>query len=198
MVSIPALSLPPPFQCAKPSVRSRVLAFSGLVFWGVGWLAPSVHGFGYEATKAPFRERFALHLNGLSSHFGESENAVNEVNYGLGLTYDLGRVRSESRLLDNGLVTFNADVYLDSFEDLGFAFGVAFQKKLIGPIDFGLHLGLVHEDNIVDKGGTTLFPFLFPFVETRFDLPVNLRVTLIPPLDGYTEGLLTFQALLRF
>lgn len=158
----------------------------------------TVHAFAYEAIKDPFRERFVLHLNGLSTHFGSGENEVNELNYGLGLTYDLGRIRSENDFLDSGVISFKADVYRDSFSDLGYAIGVAFQKRLIGPIDLGLHVGLIHEDNIVEKGGTYLFPFLLPFVETTFDFPVNLRVTLIPPLNGYTEGLLTFQALLRF
>ncbi len=158
----------------------------------------TVHAFAYEAIKDPFRERFVLHLNGLSTHFGDSENELNELNYGLGLTYDLGRIRSDNEFLDNGVISFNADIYRDSFNDLGYAIGVAFQKRLIGRLNLGLHAGLIREDSIVEKGGTYLFPFLFPFVETTFDLPVNLRATLIPPLNGYTEGLLTFQALLRF
>ena len=96
------------------------------------------------------------------------------------------------------MFTFNTDIYRDSFFELGYAFGVALQNKLIGPVDFGLQVGFVHEDNIVDKGGWYLFPYLVPFLETNFDYPVNCRMTLVPPLEGYSNGLLTFQLLVRF
>jgi hypothetical protein len=176
---------------------------------GAGWFAilvlivtvltgRSLHGFEYEPIKDPFRERIALHLNGLSYHFGGSDNEINELNYGLGFTYDLGRLSSESRVLNNAVFTLNADIYRDSFSELGFAFGVGIQNKLIGPIDLGFQVGIVHENNLVDKGGGYLFPYLFPYVETTFDFPVNCRVMLIPPVGGLTEGVLTLQFLVRF
>jgi hypothetical protein len=158
----------------------------------------SLHGFEYEPIKDPFRDRIVLHVNGLSYHFGGSDKDLNELNWGLGATYDLGRLSSGSRILNNAVFTFNTDIYRDSFYDMGYAFGVALQNKLIGPVDFGLHAGFVHEDNIVDKGGWYLFPYLVPFLETTFDMPVNCRMTLVPPLEGYSKGLLTFQFLVRF
>ncbi|RKX33139.1 MAG: hypothetical protein DRP71_10910 [Verrucomicrobia bacterium] len=173
-----------------------------VVLWiGLLLLLPGIKradGFDYEPIKDPFRERFVLHLNGLSFHIGGSSNDLNELNYGLGFSYDLGRLSSGSRVLNNAVFTFSADIYRDSFYDLGYAFGVALQNRLIGPIDFGLQVGLIHEDNLVDKSGWYLHPYLFPFLETTFDFPVNCRVILIPPVGDLTEGVVTVQFLVRF
>ena len=134
----------------------------------------------------------------MSYHFGRSSNEINERNWGLGFGYDFGRLRSESRILDGAVFSFNADVYSDSFSEFGYAFGVSVQNKLIGPIDLGLIAGLIHENNVVDKGGWYLTPYLLPFLETTFDFPVNARLTLVPPLGSLTEGFLTLQAVVRF
>jgi hypothetical protein len=161
-------------------------------------LARPLYGFEYEPIKDPFRERFILHLNGLSYHFGGSTNELNETNWGAGFGYDFARLRSESVILEGAVLSVNVDLYSDSFSEFGYAFGASFQNKLVGPIDWGLMVGLVHENNIVEKGGFYLFPFLLPFWETTFDFPVNARLTLVPPFGGYSEGLLTLQALVRF
>lgn len=154
--------------------------------------------FDYEPIKDPFRDRFILHVNGLSYHLGGSENELNEQNWGAGFGFDFGRLRCGSRILNEAVISLNADLYSDSFAEFGYAFGVSIQNKLVGPIDLGLHLGFVHENNIVDKGGWVLFPFLVPYLETTFDFPVNCRLTIVPPLSGYSNGFLTFQALVRF
>lgn len=161
-------------------------------------LARPLSGLEYEANKDPFRDRFILHINGLSYHFGGSVNELNEQNWGAGFGYDFARLHSGSVILDGAVLSFNLDLYSDSFSEFGYGFGVSFQNKLFGPFDWGLQVGLVHEDNIVDKGGFYLFPFLVPFWETTFDFPVNARLTLVPPLSGYSDGLLILQALVRF
>lgn len=152
----------------------------------------------YEAIKDPFWDRFILHVNGLSYHIGGSENELNEKNWGAGVGYDFGRLKSGSRILNEAVISLNGDLYSDSFAEFGFAFGVSIQNKLVGPIDLGLQVGFVHENNIVAKGGWYLFPFLVPFLETTFDFPVNCRLSFVPPLEGYSDGLLTFQGLVRF
>jgi len=159
---------------------------------------PSLQALEYEPVRGAFSDRCILHVNGLSYHFGGSSNELNEKNWGLGFGYEIGRLGSESKIFNRAIVSINTDFYRDSFAGFGYAFGVALQNRLIGPIDLGLQVGLVHEDNIVDKGGLYLFPFLVPFLETKFDFPVNYRITLVPPLNGFSKGLLTFQALVRF
>lgn len=157
-----------------------------------------LHGLDYEPIKDPFRDRFILHLNGLSYHFGGSDEELNEQNWGIGFGYDFGRLSSGSRILDQAVFSFSSEFYSDSFAEFGFALGVSVQNKLVGPIDLGLNAGLLHENNIQEKGGSYLTPFLLPFLETTFDFPVNARLTLIPPWGGLTEGVLTLQALVRF
>ncbi len=161
-------------------------------------LVQSAHGVDYEAIKDPFRDRFVLHVNGLSYHIGGSVNELNEENWGLGFGYDFGRLSSGSVLWDGGILSINVDLYSDSFAEFGYAFGASFQNTLVGPIDWGVQVGLVHENNIVDKGGLYLFPYLVPFLETTFDFPVNVRMTLVPPVHTFSDGLLTLQALVRF
>jgi hypothetical protein len=152
----------------------------------------------YEAIKDPFWDRFILHVNGLSYHVGGSSNELNERNWGAGAGYDIGRLESGGWFLNEAVISLNADLYSDSFAEFGYAFGVSIQQKLVGPIDLGAQAGFVHENNIVDKGGWYLFPFLVPFLETTFEFPVNCRLTFVPPLEGYSDGLLTLQALVRF
>lgn len=182
----------------------RLSLFPGRTSWVVlalllfPMLARPLCGVEYEAIKDPFRERFILHLSGLSYHFGGSVNELNEQNWGAGFGYDFGRLKSGSKILDGAVFSLNVDLYSDSFSEFGYAFGASFQNGLLGPIDWGLQVGLVHENNIVDKGGYYLFPFLVPFLETTFDFPVNARLILVPPLQGYSDGFLALQALVRF
>ena len=183
--------------CFRSIIGSKTLPWLAL-FMGFVVTAATLRAFQYEAIKDPFRERFTLHLNGLSTHFGGSANDLNEVNWGIGGGYDLGRLASESVITNGAVFSLSVDFYSDSFSQPGYAFGVALQNKLVGPIDLGFQVGLIHEDNLVDKGGWYLTPFLFPYLETRFDFPVNLRMSLIPPLGTLTKGVLTLQALIRF
>ncbi|MEZ5276960.1 MAG: hypothetical protein R3F07_11320 [Opitutaceae bacterium] len=184
-------------DCLRTISGSKIFAWLAL-FLGFAATTAPLRAFQYEAIKDPFRERFTLHLNGLSSHFGGSSNDLNEVNWGLGAGYDLGRLGSESRILNGAVVSLSVDFYSDSFSEPGYAFGVALQNKLAGPIDLGFQVGLIHEDNLMDKGSWYLTPFLVPYLETTFDFPVNLRMSLIPPIGDLTKGVLTLQALIRF
>ena len=56
---------------------------------------------------------------------------LNEFNYGLGFTYNIGGLMSNTRFLDKVIVAIEADIYSDSFSDVGYAFGL----KLFGRDD---------------------------------------------------------------
>lgn len=183
--------------CFRSIFGSKTVACLAL-FMGFAVTAAPLQAFAYEAIKDPFRERFTLHINGLSNHFGGSTNDLNEVNWGIGGGYDLGRLSSEGVILNNAVLSLSVDFYSDSFSQPGFAIGLALQNKLVGPIDLGVQVGLIHEDNLEEKGGWYLTPFLFPYLETTFDFPVNVRMLLIPPVGDLTQGVFTLQALIRF
>jgi hypothetical protein len=141
-------------------------------------------------------ERLSLHINGLSYHFEGDRDELNEFNYGLGFSYYMGEIQSESWFLNDFKVFIEADVYSDSFSDLGYLFGASVQRRLWKQIDWGVNLGLIHEDNLKEKSDLYLHPFAFPYVQTNFDLPFNARILYVPPV--HNGGIIALQMLLSF
>lgn len=169
-------------------------AFAGAVcFVAVGALHLSAAEF--KRSNAPARERLLVHINGLSCHFSSERDRLNELNHGLGLSYHLGTIESGSRLLDGVRVFAEADVYSDSFSDLGFLFGASFQRRLFGRLDWGVNIGLIHEDNLQEKSGLYLFPYLFPFVQTTVNTRINARILFVPPV--HNDGIIALQLIVR-
>lgn len=135
--------------------------------------------------------KFTLHINGYAYHFKRSGH--NEKNYGAGLSYHHGQIKSENELLNESRVAFELDIFRDSFSDIGYAAGVTWQKQLFNSLDWGLKLGFVHEDHLWDTEDMYLVPYLLPFVESRWKTPVNVRMTLTPPLGDLSNGMVFFQ-----
>lgn len=129
-------------------------------------------------------ERLFLHLDGISYHFAGDRHTLNEENYGLGFSYYMGKFESESWFLNDFKVFAEADIYSDSFSALGYLFGASFQRRLWKQLDWGLNLGLIHEDNLKEKSGLYLYPYAFPYVQTTFDFPINARVLYVPPVHN--------------
>ncbi len=146
---------------------------------------------------APFNERWKLKINGLTHHFS-SDSDVNECNYGLGFAYSLGELDCKWALFDGLKTAVEVDAYNDSYEDLGYSIGVAFQKPLTDklPLDWGLHVGLIHEDHLAKKSGLFLHPYVFPYLETTFHFPVNARVLAFPPV--HNDGIIALQLIVKF
>jgi hypothetical protein len=146
--------------------------------------------------KQAFREAASLHINGLSYHNASDRSELNEVNHGLGFGYYIGKLESEWSLLQGAAVSAEIECYSDSFSKFAYLCGLTFQKELTGYLDFGINVGLIHEDHLVDDIGLYLVPYLFPYLETNFDTPINARLTFIPPVAN--EGLITMQLIVRF
>jgi hypothetical protein len=151
----------------------------------------------YEPIKDPFQDRFSLHLNGYSIHFSTNKDRLTEDNWGVGFGYDLGRISSESILLEQAVLSFNSEFYRDSFSNFGYAAGVTLQKRIFEFLDFGVGFGLVHEDHIEDNHGSIIIPYVLPYVATTFDFPANFRATVVPSLGDLTNDMITFQLLIR-
>ena len=152
----------------------------------------------YEPTTDPFRDRFVLHLSGLSHHVAGNKDRLTEQNLGVGFGYELGRFSSESILLNQAVISFNSEFYLDSFAQFGYAIGMTLQNKVFEFLDFGLGFGLIHEDHILEDHGYYIVPYVLPYLETTFDFPANLRMTVVPPVSGLTDGVATLQMIVRF
>jgi len=148
-------------------------------------------------TELPSNQRWKLKLNGITHHFS-TDSDLNEYNYGLGFAYLLGEIDCEWALFDELSAAFEIDAYYDSFEEFGYSIAVAFQKPLTQklPLDWGLHVGLIHENNLEDKSGFYLHPYVFPFLETTFDFPVNARILAFPPI--HNEGIVALQLMVDF
>jgi hypothetical protein len=121
---------------------------------------------------------------------------LNEFNYGLGLTYNLGELMSDTRILNKVVVSIEADIYSDSFSELGYLFGVSFQRRLFEKLDWGVNIGLIHEKSLQEKSDLYLHPFLFPYLQTNFDHPVNVRILYVPPV--LNEGIFAAQLIVSF
>lgn len=137
-----------------------------------------------------------LHINGYSYHFSSDRNKLNEFNYGFGFSYYLGHLQSSSPIVNDLQVFAEVDLYSDSFSETGYLFGASFQKPLLKKLDFGLHFGLIHENNLQDKSGLFLHPYLFPYLQTNYDAPINARILFIPPI--HNKGIIAAQAMIRF
>jgi hypothetical protein len=146
--------------------------------------------------KQPFREAATVHINGFSYHKAADRSELNEANYGLGFGYYLGTLESDWPLLKGAAVSVETELYSDSFSKFAYLCGVTFQKELTGYLDYGINVGLIHEDHLVDDIGLYLVPYLFPYLQTRFDTAINARLTIIPPVGN--KGVFALQLIARF
>ena len=137
----------------------------------------------------------ALHVNGRSYHFARKGQV--EFNYGLGFSVSLVRLNSGSPILDGAKLGFEFDEYRDSFGHTAFSVGGFLQQGLSGHWDWGAKFGLDHETSITQHG-LYVFPYVVPYVESKFRFPVNIRVIFIPPVPSYTDGFLAFQGIVKF
>ena len=172
--------------------RKTLIAGLSLAALGV----PPLSGTEFVRSHAPMSERLSLHINGISFHFSSDRHTLNEVNYGLGVSAYMGRFESESPLLDDVKVFAEADFYSDSFSTFGYLFGVSFERRLWKQLNWGVNLGLIHEDNLERKSGSYLFPYVVPFVQTNFDFPVNGRILFVPPV--HNDGIIALQLIVDF
>jgi hypothetical protein len=153
-------------------------------------------GTEFMRLRSSMSERLSLHVNGISYHFKGDRDTLNEFNYGLGFSYYMGEFKSESWFLNDFKIFAEADVYSDSFSALGYLFGAAAQRRLWGSIDWGVNVGLIHEDNLKEKSGLYLYPYAFPYLQTNFDFPINGRILYVPPV--HNGGILALQLMVDF
>ena len=121
---------------------------------------------------------------------------LNESYYGIDLTYNLDELMSDTRILNKVVVSIEADIYSDSFSELGYLFGVSFQRRLFEKLDCGVIMGLIDEINLLEKLDLYVHPFLFPNLQTNFDHPVNVRILYVPPV--HKEGIVAPQLIVSF
>ena len=153
-------------------------------------------GLDFIREHKPLREALSLHLNGLSYHKSSDRSELNQVNYGFGLGYYLGRLKSNGILLNNAKVSAETEFYSDSFAKLAFLCGATFQQPLSAHLDYGINVGLIYENHLVDNTGQHVLPYLFPYLETSFDTAINARLTVVPPVAN--KGVVVLQLITRF
>jgi len=134
----------------------------------------------------PSENKFTLHINGYAYHFSRDDH--NEKNFGVGFSSSFGQMKSDNSLINNGLLAIEADIYKDSFSDVGYAVGLSWQKPFSESWNWGLRAGVGHEDQASENCGMYLIPYIFPFVESHWHSPLNIRVMLVPPFGDLTHG----------
>lgn len=159
-------------------------------------LSQSISATGFIREKEPLNESLLLHIDGLSYHFASDRSTLNEENWGLGFSYKLGRIESKYKLLNNVKVFAETDVYSDSFSQLAYLFGATFQKKFNNQLEYGINIGLIHEENLQEKSDLYLHPYIFPYLQTNFNTRFNARFSFVPPVQN--EGIVTLQLITRF
>lgn len=141
-------------------------------------------------------DSLSLHINAMSYHLSADRSELNEENLGLGLSCRLGRFDSSVLILNKVKVFAEFDLYSDSFSEFGYTLGTAFQKKLFKQLDYGFSVGLMHENNLEEKSGLYLHPYIIPYLQTRFDGFLNARVHVVPPVQN--KGFVTLQLIVDF
>ena len=170
----------------NPGTMNRL----GKPYFFVLLLVPFSISFAQESGSSD--DAFRLQINGIGLHFDKGKN-TNQENWGLGIQRSLGIIESEESLFTGWRKFWELDVYKDSYSDaaLSSAFGV--QRSVARYLDFGFRAGLVYERGLKKSAGSPIFPALLPFIETSFDIPVNLRATVVPPISSLTDGLVSLQ-----
>ena len=176
-------------------LSSRATWLFTTLYWTFA-MSSQTAGLEFIREHKPLREALALHINGVSYHKASDRAELNQVNYGFGVGYYLGTIESGWSLIDDAEVSAEAEFYSDSFSSFAYLGGVTLQKQLTTYLDYGINIGFIHEDHLVDDIGLCLVPYIFPYLETSFDTAINARLTIIPPVGN--KGVLALQLIARF
>ncbi len=127
-----------------------------------------------------------------------NKSKVNDFPLGLGLAYDFDIIRSDSVFLNNTLMSAEFSIFKDS--DFGYPSGflaTTFRKNIIDELQLGFGAGLVYTTQLKRLSGSPILPFIFPFMQTDFKFPLNLRVVYIPSVSDFKSQQIFFTVFIK-
>ena len=122
----------------------------------------------------------------VSWHLDDIKSKVSDFPMGLGFSYDFGLLGQDFGFLNSTIMSAEFNIFRDS--DFGYPSayaGVTFRKNIFDQLQAGIGTGLIYTTQLQDLSGSPILPFAFPFIQTDFNFPLNLRMIYIPSVSDF-------------
>jgi hypothetical protein len=144
-----------------------------------------------------------LALSPFSWHIDYTEPDVNNFPMGVGAAYDFEIINPNygffNHLIQDSIVSLEFNIFRDS--DFGYPagyVGLSLRRNIFAsPIQVGSAIGLLHTTQLQELSGSPVLPFMLPFLQTDFDIPVNLRIVYIPSFADYNSQQVFFTLMIK-
>lgn len=144
-----------------------------------------------------------LALSPFSWHIDYTEPDVNNFPMGVGAAYDFEIINPNygffNHLVQDSIVSLEFNIFRDS--DFGYPagyVGLSLRRNIFAsPIQMGSAIGLLHTTQLQELSGSPVLPFMLPFLQTDFDIPVNLRIVYIPSFADYNSQQVFFTLMIK-
>lgn len=144
-----------------------------------------------------------LALSPISWHIDYTEPDVNNFPMGVGAAYDFEIINPNygffNHLVQDSIVSLEFNIFRDS--DFGYPagyVGLGLRRNIFAsPIQVGSAIGLLHTTQLQELSGSPVLPFMLPFLQTDFDIPVNLRIVYIPSFADYNSQQVFFTLMIK-
>jgi len=116
---------------------------------------------------------------------------TNDFLMGIGVAYDFKVLDGDYGFFNWFLKDSTMDVEFNVFRDSDYGYpsaylGVGIRKNIFDlPLQTGMAMGLIYTTQLQKLSGSPVLPFVFPFLQTDFEFPLNLRVTYIPSVSDF-------------
>ena len=160
---------------------------------------PTSKAYEKKDVKRLFDEKkIHIHFNGYTIHFTNDDPEINEFLYGAGISWDVYYFDSKDSIFDGTMIALEGDAFNDSLGQFAYSLGFSARKNIFSWMAAGVNVGVMNKQNVKADTGYPVFPFLFPFLQTTFNFPLNLRFTWIPPVRKKTDNQMTIQLMYSF
>ena len=143
-------------------------------------------------------KKIHIHFNGYTLHITNDDPEINSFLYGAGITWDIHQFESDISMFDGSILALEADAANDSLGQFAYLVGASWRKRVLPWVALGINAGIMNKQNVKADSGYPVFPYAFPFVQTTFDFPVNLRFMWVPPVRKKTDNQIMMQLLYSF
>lgn len=144
-----------------------------------------------------------LAISPISWHIDYTEPDVNNFPMGVGAAYDFEIINPNygflNHLVQDSIVSLEFNIFRDS--DFGYPagyIGLSLRRNIFAsPIQVGSAIGLLYTTQLQELSGSPVLPFMLPFLQTDFDIPVNLRIIYIPSFMDYNSQQVFFTLMIE-
>ncbi|QUS62481.1 hypothetical protein IQE94_09255 [Synechocystis sp. PCC 7339] len=144
-----------------------------------------------------------LTISPISWHIDYTEPDVNNFPLGMGAAYNFEIINPNYGFFDNLVQDSIASLEFNIFRDSDFGYpaayvGLSLRKNIFAsPIQVGSAIGLLYTTQLQELSGSPVLPFMLPFLQTDFDIPVNLRIVYIPSFADYNSQQVFFTLMIK-